>query len=114
MKNRPADIVLDNHSTFSNEEALGIILNNLDEVFLLINKQLQIIHATESTKEGVLKNWGIAITNQTSILELVARERWPMMMKLYEDVFKGIERETVFELQTTQKPVIFETHLSTA
>jgi PAS domain S-box-containing protein len=114
MKNRPADIVLDSHSTFSNEEALGIILNNLDEVFLLINKQLQIIHATESTKEGVLKNWGIAITNQTSILELVARERWPMMMKLYEDVFKGIERETVVELQTTQKPVIFETHFRPA
>jgi PAS domain S-box-containing protein len=114
MKNRPADIVLDNHSTFSNEEALGIILNNLDEVFLLINKQLQIIHATESTKEGVLKNWGIAITNQTSILELVARERWPMMMKLYEDVFNGIQRETVVELQTTQKPVIFETHFRPA
>lgn len=114
MKNRPADIVLDNNSSFSNEEALSIILNNLDEVFLLVNKQLQIVHTTESTRENVLKHWGVAITNQTSILELVAKERWPMMMKLYEDVFNGIERETVVELQTLVKPMVFETHFRPA
>lgn len=114
MKNRPADIVLDNNSSFSNEEALSIILNNLDEVFLLVNKQLQIIHTTESTRENVLKHWGVTITNQTSILELVAKERWPMMMKLYEDVFNGVERETVVELQTLVKRMVFETHFRPA
>ncbi|HWI93994.1 MAG TPA: PAS domain S-box protein [Flavisolibacter sp.] len=114
MKNRPADIVLDSHSPFSNEEALSIILDNLDEVFLLVNKQLHIIQTTESTKESVLKNWGVTITNQTSILELVAEERWPMMMKLYEDVFNGLERETIVELQTINKQAIFETHFRPA
>jgi PAS domain S-box-containing protein len=114
MKNRPADIVPDSHSPFTNEEALNIILNNLDEFFILVNKQLQIIHTTESTKENVRKNWGVTITNQTSILELVAKERWPLMMKLYEDVFNGIERETVIKLQTVDKPLIFETHFRPA
>jgi PAS domain S-box-containing protein len=114
MKNRPADIILENYSPFSNEEALSIILNNLDEVFILVNKQLQIIHTTESTKEKVKKNWGINITGQTSILELVAKERWPMMQKLYEDVFGGIEKETIVELPTLDKPLIFETHFRPA
>lgn len=114
MKDRPADIVPDHYSTFSNEEALSIILNNLDDIFILVNKQLQIIHITESTKEHVLKNWGIAITAQTSILELVAKERWPMMIKLYQDVFNGKERQTVVELQTRNKPLIFETYFRPA
>lgn len=109
MKNRSADIVSGDRFFFSNEEALDIILNNLDEVFLLVNKQLQIVHTTESTRTNVLKSWGIAITTETSVLDLVAKERHPMMIKLYEDVFSGIERQTVVEHQTFGKITVFET-----
>jgi PAS domain S-box-containing protein len=114
MKNRPGDTTKGDYFSFSNEEALGIILNNLDEVFILVNKQLQIIHTTESTKENVRKNYGIEITNETRILDLVAQERWPFMMDLYKDVFKGVERETVTEVKKDGKPVIFETRFKPA
>lgn len=114
MKNRPTDIVLDNNSPFSNEEALSIILNNLDEIVVLVNKQLQIIHITERTRENVSKIWGININSETSILELVAKDRWPMMLQLYEDVFSGNERETVVEFPVFDLPAIFETHFKPA
>ena len=114
MKNHPADPDNDHYYSVPNGEVLDIILNNLDEVFLLVNKELQIVHVTESTKESVRKYWGIEINNQTSILDLVARERWPFMIKLYEDVFDGIERETVVQLPVPDKTMIFETHFKPA
>jgi PAS domain S-box-containing protein len=114
MKNRPPNTINGKPFSVPYEEALNILLNNLDEVFLLVNKQLKIVQTTESTKENVRRNYGIDISNETSILELVAPERRPLMIELYKDVFNGIERDTVVEVARDGKPAIFETHFTPA
>lgn len=112
MKNRPTHTLTG--ISFSNEEALSIILNNLDEVVILVNRDLQIVHITEGTREKVKKNFGVSISENTSILELVAPERHPFMFTLYEDVFSGNERTTVTEIKTLIGAVVFETHFKPA
>ena len=109
MKNRPSSFLLDNELSFSNEEALNIILDNLDEVFFLVDRSLRIIHTTEQTKENVSKTYGIQITGNTSILDMIPPERRPFMKELYQDVFKGIERKTIKEVIMNGPPATFET-----
>jgi PAS domain S-box-containing protein len=100
--------------SFSNEEALTIILNNLDEVFILVDRSLRIIHITEQAKEKVRKNFGISISKETSILELVNPERHAYMYELYHDVFEGRERATVTEVKTLTGTIVFETKFKPA
>jgi PAS domain S-box-containing protein len=109
MKNHPSNILLDNNLSLSNEEALGTILDNLDEVFFLVDRSLRIIHTTERTKASVSKTYGINITSSTSILEVVAPERRPFMMELYEEVFHGNERKTIAEALKDGRNATFET-----
>jgi PAS domain S-box-containing protein len=112
MKNRPTNTL--KSISFSNEEALSIILNNLNEVFMLVDKDLRIIHITEQTKEKIRKNFGITITKETSVLELVEPERHAFMYELYKDVFEGRERSTITEVKTLSDPIVFETHFKPA
>jgi PAS domain S-box-containing protein len=100
--------------SFSNEEALTIILNNLDEVFILVDKDLRIVHITEQTKEKVRENFGISISKETSILELVTSDRHAFMNELYQDVFKGREKATITEVKTLTGTIVFETHFKPA
>jgi PAS domain S-box-containing protein len=109
MTNRPPNILLDNNLSLSNEEALDTILDNLDEVFFLVDRNLRIIHTTERTKANVRKTYGISIGNTTSILEMVAPERHPFMMELYADVFNGKERKTIAEALNDGENATFET-----
>jgi len=112
MKNHPSNTL--KGISLSNEEALNIILNNLDEVFILVDKDLRIVHITEQTKEKVKKNFGISVSRGTSILELVAQERHGFMYKLYEEVFSGKERATITEVKTLEGAIVFETHFKPA
>lgn len=112
MKNRQTNMV--QRISFSNEEALTIILNNLDEIFILVDKELRIVHTTEKTKQKVKKNFGIAIQEQTSILEFVSPDRHALMYELYHDVFEGAERVTVTEVKTLTGLIVFETHFKPA
>ncbi|MGZ3845479.1 MAG: PAS domain-containing protein [Flavisolibacter sp.] len=114
MKNRPSNSLLDTELSFSNEEALNIILDNLDEVFFLVDRSLRIIHTTEQTKENVSKTYGIEITDHTCILEMIPPERRPFMLELYEDVFKGIERKTITEVKKDGRQATFETVFKSA
>jgi PAS domain S-box-containing protein len=113
MKNRPTNTL--KSIPFSNEEAFNVILNNLDEVFILVDKELRVIHITEQTKEKIRKNFGITVTKETSALELVAPERHDFILKLYEDVFQGRERSTITEVKTPLSgTIVFETHFKPA
>ena len=116
MKNRSADNLASDtpEILFSREEALNTILNNLQEILILIDKQLRIVYTNEETRENVRKNYGITIDKNTSVLALVAPERHRYMRNLYKDVFAGIERETIVELQKDGKPAIFETKFKPA
>jgi PAS domain S-box-containing protein len=112
MKNRLTNML--QGISFSNEEALTIILNNLDEVFILVDRDLRIVHITEQTKEKVRKIFGISISKESNILELVTPERHAFMHQINRDVFEGQERTTITEVDTLTGFIVFETHFKPA
>ena len=108
MKDYPTNNLLDNCISFSNEEALGIILNNLDEIFMLIDKDLRILYTTERTREIVRKNFRLEISSETSILELLDPELHTVIVELCNNAFDGDCRESISELILDGKPTILQ------
>ena len=64
-----------NHSSFLNistpgekdlsqKEAIGLILNNLEDSFLLVNKELQIVLTNEATIAKAKEYFGVTITHK--------------------------------------------------
>lgn len=51
MKNRSAGILLSDTLTFSNEEAHELILNNLEDFYLLISRDLKIVRVGGNTEK---------------------------------------------------------------
>ncbi|MBO9682194.1 MAG: PAS domain-containing protein [Flavisolibacter sp.] len=112
MENRLTNIL--QGISFSNEEVLTIILNNLDEIFILVDRDLRVAHITEQTKEKLRKNFGISISKESSVPELVSPERHASMYQIYRDVFEGQERTTITEVNTLTGVMVFETHFKPA
>ena len=86
MKNQPAEILLSSKTPLSQEEALNLILSNIDDVFILIDKDLKIVTINENTKIKVQKHLGLNISIGSSILDVVAPERRLMMIEVYKQV----------------------------
>lgn len=114
MKNHPSNFLADTDLSFSNEEALHIVLNQLQESFILVNRQLQIIHLTEQTKEWAGKNLKIDLTAGNSILDLAEPGLRDYFAAIYRDVFNGSERETITDLKRDGKTALFEIHFKPA
>lgn len=100
--------------TVAKEDALPIILDNTDDIFFLIDKNLNIIITNEQTKENVYAYFGKKITAGMCILELAPPERHPALIKLYEDVFNGAETKTQTEIKTNDSVKYFENHFKPA
>ncbi len=94
-----------NHSSFLNisapaeqdlsqEEAIGLILNNLEDSFLLLNKELQVVLTNEATKAKAKEYFGVTITHKTSVLDLAPPERHGYLKDLYAQVLLGACKTT--------------------
>ena len=59
----------------SQEEALGLVLDNLEETFFLLDRDLRIVLSNEATKIKTQLYLGIALKPGTSILELSQPQR---------------------------------------
>lgn len=116
MENRTAQNLTADSAlvSFSKEEALSIILNNLEEIFILIDKRFCIVHVNDQAKERVKKIFGIEITTETSILELVDPERRPFLINLYNDVLKGNRRESIAEVNHNGQTIFLENYFKPA
>jgi PAS domain-containing protein len=114
MKNRPTNSLLDNYLSLSNEEALDIFLNNLDEIVIMIDCDFRIIHATEKTRKGVLKNYGIEITSETTILELAPINHRGYILEICKSVIEGNERDLITDILIDGKPASFQTYFRPA
>ncbi|MFL5808558.1 MAG: PAS domain-containing protein [Flavisolibacter sp.] len=101
MKNRTADIIFSTEDNLSNEEALRLILDNIDDVFILLDRDLKILSINETTKRNVQHNLGVNITEGKSILELLQPDRRGVMIELYKEVLNGAERSTESQIQTS-------------
>jgi len=114
MKNRSTNSFLDNCISFSNEEALDIFLNNLDEVIIMIDRDFRITHATKKTRNDVLKNFGIEINPETTLFEIAALNDRPYIVEIGNNVFNGKERELITEMEIDGTIAIFHTYFSPA
>src|SRR5215218_9442147 len=114
MKNQAADIVFSTDDSLSKEEALHLILNNIDDFFFLLDKNLKIICINDQTKLRLNEFMGVNVTEGTSILEIISPERRSMMLDLYQEVLNGDERTSESKFYPDGQERIFENHLKPA
>ncbi len=74
---------------FSDEEAGGLILHNLQDSFILVNPQLSVVYCNEAAKEHVRRFLGLEIFPGSSILNLAPEHRWKSLREIYAGVLKG-------------------------
>src|SRR3954470_15395250 len=110
MKNRTADISISNDqdTPYSEEEALALILNNLDDLFLLIDRDLRVILTNEHTKQKVREYFQVELSTGMNVLHLAPPERHKDLEQIYAQVFKGSEIKTSTEVQSGNKTIFFE------
>jgi PAS domain S-box-containing protein len=110
MKNRTADISLfkDQDTPYSEEEALALILNNLDDLFLLIDQDLRVALTNEHTKRKVREYFQVDVTLGMSVLELAPPERRKDLEQVYRQVLKGAEINTSTQVQLGSKTLFFD------
>src|SRR5215213_3251116 len=114
MKNQPADIVFSTDDSLSKEQALHLILNNIDDFFFLLDKNLKIICINDQTRLRLNEYIGVNVTEGMSILEIISPERRSMMLDLYREVLNGDERTSESEFYPNGEVRVFENHLKPA
>ena len=98
----------------SEEIALQLIINNLDDVFFLIDKELKIVVCSEVTKKTVKQHLGYTMRPGMSILELVPLERRKFLKEVYAEVLHGKERWTEIEVPINGTANYFESYFKPA
>ncbi|HEY0355029.1 MAG TPA: PAS domain-containing protein, partial [Flavisolibacter sp.] len=100
---------------FSDEEAYSLILNNLQDTFILVDRDLKIITATEQTKLKVRQYYHMEVYTGMSIFKLVDPDRIPYLTELYASILNGgPERNTEIEFKYNGNPVIIKSHFKAA
>jgi PAS domain S-box-containing protein len=101
-------------SPLSEDIALQLIINNLDDVFFLIDRELKIVICSEVTKKTVMQHLGHSIRPGMSILELVPPERRDFLTDVYTEVLNGKERWTEIEVLKNGTVNYFESYFKPA
>ncbi|MFL5772917.1 MAG: PAS domain-containing protein [Flavisolibacter sp.] len=116
MKNQPADILFSTSrgTPFSSEEAISILLNNLNETFMFVDKELRLVASNELTKKKMKEYFNVPFSNGMSILELVSAERHDGLRKLYQEVFNGEERTSEAVIINQNRTIYLENHFRPA
>lgn len=116
MKNRPADIYIapPPASSLNREEVYQLILNHLEDPFLLIDKDLNILFASFSTKEKTRQNLGIDLRIGMSVLDMTPEGQHEGLKAVYREVFNGVERKIETEHIREGKTLVFEHYLKPA
>src|SRR5688572_4181368 len=97
-----------------NDEALQLILNNLDDIFFLIDRDLRIQVTTVYTTGKIKKLLGKELTPGMCILALVPAERHSYLREIYSSVFEGHDARSELEVPTPDGTAIIETHYKPA
>ncbi|MGN6401311.1 MAG: PAS domain S-box protein, partial [Flavisolibacter sp.] len=116
MKNQSSqqNIFTPVNESLPHADALALILNNLEDTFLLVNRDLQIILANEASRANVKYVFGVTLTNTTSVLDLVPPERHATLKELYQEVLEGAIKTTEIEVKKESSILYFENHFKPA
>ncbi|HEU4472309.1 MAG TPA: PAS domain-containing protein [Flavisolibacter sp.] len=100
MKNQPADI-LSADPSLSVEDALRVVLNNIEDMLMLVDKSLCLVATNVYTKEKIRQYFGLSITEGMNVLKLTSPDNHAFFKLIYAEVFGGgtrqIETEAEFE-----------------
>lgn len=93
MKNQSSTI-LQSYSLFSPENTYALIFDNIEDNFLLVDTNLNIVFANKSAKKAFTERLGVVIVPGINVLTLVEPERVELLKNVYHDVLRGNCRTT--------------------
>jgi len=82
----------------TSEANMRMILDNTDELFIIIDKDLNIINFNKATEEKSKQLLGVPFQKGKSIFESAQPERIPLLKQLYAEVLQGAVRRSIVEI----------------
>jgi len=73
-----------------------LMLNNINESFVLVDRNLIIVESNNAAREGLWKKAGMKLYPGISVLESVDEQRIPLLKKLFAEVLEGETRKTEY------------------
>jgi PAS domain S-box-containing protein len=83
------------------ERNMRVVLNNTDELFIILDKNLKIVNFNKVTEEKSKKLLGVPFEIGRSILDSADPQRLPYLKQLYDDVLNGTIRQNIVEIPST-------------
>jgi PAS domain S-box-containing protein len=100
--------------SFTNGQASDILLNSIEQSFLLIDFDLNIVSANDFARKSAMELLGVEIRNGCSVLELAPPERHEMLKEVYREIFGGKVIKTCREFSKGEQKFIFEIEIRPA
>lgn len=85
------------------EMNMRMVLNNTEELFIILDKDLKITNFNKATEEKSKKLLGVPFEKGKSIFDSADPNRVPYLKELYADVLKGSIRQNIVEIPATEK-----------
>lgn len=85
------------------ERNMRVILNNTNELFIVLDKDLNIINFNKVTEEKSRKLLGVPFEKGRSIFDSADPQRLPYLKQLYADVLNGAIRQNIVEIPSTSE-----------
>lgn len=97
------------------DEAIRLILHNIRESYVLLNRQLSVVYFNKSAKDGIRRFLGMDIYPGLSIMELTRKERRSLVEEVCSEVLNGKTHftESNFDLPDGSK-IVFKNTFSPA
>jgi PAS domain S-box-containing protein len=106
--------IASNSEPLMKSEAFKLVLNNLEDYFLLLDTDLRVILTSEATKARTREFWGTELIEGMSVYSLCAPERISILEALYAKVLQGATKITETKINTPNGIVYFENHFKPA
>lgn len=92
---------------FSDEESCRLILHNMEDTYVLVDTQLNILYCNRAATDAIRTFLGVTLQPGMSILELSAPHRRPKVKQLFEAVLRGERHEIESRFRQTDGTAIY-------
>lgn len=93
------------------EMNMRVVLDNTEELFIILDKELKIVNFNKATEEKSKKLLGVPFEKGRSIFDSADPERIPYLKELYADVLNGSVRNSSVEIPATDQHPKFIVHI---
>ncbi|RYF86253.1 MAG: PAS domain S-box protein [Chitinophagaceae bacterium] len=74
------------------------MMDNIDEAFVLLDKEFRIVESNRAAREGLWGKAGFELYPGFSVLDAVEEDRVPLLRHLFAEVLTGCRRKTEYAL----------------